>query len=577
MFGELRVWNLFLVSFVLGIGVQTHAQEGGLYQTLLELNSLSQSITLDTCETDTLFYHLIIADQSDTALIEASPTIAAIMTGLNFSSFQEVVDWNAGFADHGLGLHVQNSIVVGVDTSGALNDFFGFTTLWLESEEPSIRMADDSATSWMIGANGSSIDGFKVQDVCAQKTPFLLEPSDGVAVAYVGADSYLHAAGLDFGGVSQPTAMAENGASGALAYWTGTAWASTATGANGDVLTYCNGVPRWGPCPTNASAAAEIIAADAVYDASQNVFSCTLSVSPADAAWLTDQGFVISSNANLTPSSTVSATAVGDGVFAAQIDASTYTGEVYLAPYANNNQFSTNPADVDVLKVWVESDGFVTCGDTYTYQGHAYSTWDVDGKCWFAENLRSSYTREGQPLTELVDADDVVTETGVMAIDFDAATHYADYGWMYNYNAILAERAGGGSLCPSGWSITATEDWGGFESAGSLFSDLSTLMTQSNVPSASGFCIGCDNSLLLNLNNGTQYTGTSAINSNYEISFWGRGELQVEQMSVAYPRVSVSTPVDITTTHVTTAFGGSISTSITQTSTNAAYIRCIQD
>ncbi len=569
-----RIWNLILATFSLSVGYQAQAQEGSFYDALLGLNSLSQSVNLDTCETDTLYYHMIVADQSDTALIEASPNITMLMDAFNFSTFQEVVDWNAGYASYGLGYLVQGSIVVGVDTSGALNDFFGYTSLWLESEEPSIRLADDSATSWMMGANGSTLEGFKVQDVCAQTTPFLIEPSDGQAVVFVGSDSYLHTGGLNLGDVSQSTAMTENGASGALAYWTGTGWASTAPGTNGDALTYCNGVPTWGPCPTNAPAAAEIIAADAVYDATQNVFDCSLSVSPTDAAWLTDQGFVVSTNANLTPSSTFSATAAGDGVYSVQIDASSYTGEVYLVPYANNNQFSTNPADVDVLKVWVEADGFVSCGDAYTYQNHAYSTVEIDGKCWFAENLRSSYTREGHALTELIDADDVITETGFMAIDFDAATHYPDYGWMYNHNAIVEERAGTLSLCPSGWSIPAAEDWGGFELPGALFLDLATLQSQSNAPSLNGFCPGCSNSLGFNASHGVQYNGVTS-HSYYETSFWGRGIIPVEQMSLVYPQVAVATPVDITTTRINVVQGITTSTAIG--SANAAYIRCIQD
>ena len=32
-------------------------------------------------------------------------------------------------------------------------------------------------------------------------------------------------------------------------YWNGTAWVTVAPGSNNQNLTFCNGVPTWGPCP----------------------------------------------------------------------------------------------------------------------------------------------------------------------------------------------------------------------------------------------------------------------------------------------------------------------------------------
>jgi hypothetical protein len=32
-------------------------------------------------------------------------------------------------------------------------------------------------------------------------------------------------------------------------YWNGTAWVTVGPGSNGQNLTFCNGVPTWGPCP----------------------------------------------------------------------------------------------------------------------------------------------------------------------------------------------------------------------------------------------------------------------------------------------------------------------------------------
>jgi hypothetical protein len=40
-------------------------------------------------------------------------------------------------------------------------------------------------------------------------------------------------------------------AAGEMLYWNGTAWVTVAPGINNQTLTFCNGVPTWGPCPSN--------------------------------------------------------------------------------------------------------------------------------------------------------------------------------------------------------------------------------------------------------------------------------------------------------------------------------------
>lgn len=37
---------------------------------------------------------------------------------------------------------------------------------------------------------------------------------------------------------------------GEMMYWDGTAWVAVAPGVNGQTLTFCNGAPTWGPCPS---------------------------------------------------------------------------------------------------------------------------------------------------------------------------------------------------------------------------------------------------------------------------------------------------------------------------------------
>jgi hypothetical protein len=51
-------------------------------------------------------------------------------------------------------------------------------------------------------------------------------------------------------GPQGPAGNLTNGTTpGEMLYWNGTAWVTIAPGTEGATLTYCNGVPTWGPCP----------------------------------------------------------------------------------------------------------------------------------------------------------------------------------------------------------------------------------------------------------------------------------------------------------------------------------------
>lgn len=57
-------------------------------------------------------------------------------------------------------------------------------------------------------------------------------------------------------GLTGPTGPQGNGFSngtavGQMMYWNGTAWVTVAPGTQGQTLTFCAGVPTWGPCPSN--------------------------------------------------------------------------------------------------------------------------------------------------------------------------------------------------------------------------------------------------------------------------------------------------------------------------------------
>ena len=501
------------------------------------------------------------------------------LIGLSISSFQELVDAYPSFATKGLGTYVEGSLALGADTIANPGDsFFGFTTLLLEAAEPSIRFADNSLTSWLIGSNGAVVEGFQIQDLCAQSLPFLIEPSDGSQGVFVSSDSLLNAAGIELQNTLQISAFAENGEQGALGYWNGSTWVSTSAGTNGQSLTICNGIPTWGPCPSAAAELATLRTSQATHAESSSTVECSLTIGFADVNLLTDQGFFVHDDLNMLqdPGSKNSAVYAGDGTFTLSKDASSYLGEVYVLAYAEN---AAGIAVGDTLKVWVESSGFLTCGEVYTYQGEAYPTVEINSECWFASNLRSSYDSNGMGLDTATTDADVAASLAVLAIDFDAASYYADYGWMYNYKAMEADKNGEMSLCPTGWGLPTSDQWHQLDTnytSGNHFLDLATLQSQSNLPTfSSNVCPDCNNNSGFNANHGQYYSGNFPGDSfQYSIGFWSQGFLPSTAFSFAsYPQVSLRLPMDVVMFKLTPS--APQYTHIIQSQT-AAYIRCVQ-
>ena len=115
------------------------------------------------------------------------------------------------------------------------------------------------------------------------------------------------------------------------------------------------------------------------------------------------------------------------------------------------------------------------CGDPLEYQGYDYATVQIGEQCWFAENLRAEYYRNGDEL--LSDLDDsqwsVAMEgattvygeyepcedfsPGVQACEGNSA--FTEFGLLYNWYAVSDPR----SVCPSGWSVPAEAAWQSLE------------------------------------------------------------------------------------------------------------------
>lgn len=97
------------------------------------------------------------------------------------------------------------------------------------------------------------------------------------------------------------------------------------------------------------------------------------------------------------------------------------------------------------------------CGtSTVSFNGYDYSTVEIDGQCWFAENLRTTQYADGTSIPEVTDnvAWSGMTTGALCAYENDVNT-VDSLGYLYNMHTVTAA----GGLCPTGWHVSTTAEW----------------------------------------------------------------------------------------------------------------------
>lgn len=121
------------------------------------------------------------------------------------------------------------------------------------------------------------------------------------------------------------------------------------------------------------------------------------------------------------------------------------------------------------------------------YQNVTYALTEIDGTCWFAENLRASLYQNGDAIQDGTHPDfdwaSNFDQRGAQIIT-TASSHYAWTELGRYYNAYAVEDARG--ICPAGWSIPSTEDWDAIKS---YADDLVAIGSPSNGTDSKGFSL----------------------------------------------------------------------------------------
>lgn len=99
--------------------------------------------------------------------------------------------------------------------------------------------------------------------------------------------------------------------------------------------------------------------------------------------------------------------------------------------------------------------------DVITYNNRVYSLVEVNGTCWFAENLKSESFNNGDPITMSVQFNqhwssignsngDSYLVPGCWGTEYESTA-----GYLYNGFTIIDDR----NVCPVGWHVATDVDW----------------------------------------------------------------------------------------------------------------------
>ena len=176
---------------------------------------------------------------------------------------------------------------------------------------------------------------------------------------------------------------------GEMQYWNGSAWVNVALGANGQTLTYCHGVPTWGPCTPSEPD----VSTTAITSITTTAASTGGNVTYDGESTVTVRGVCYNTSTNPTTANNPTPNGTGTGIFVSNLTGLTSNTTYYLKAYATNSTGTAYGAEVSftTLAITLPTLAATTAatsitatsassGGDVTYDGGATVT--ARGVCW---------------------------------------------------------------------------------------------------------------------------------------------------------------------------------------------------
>jgi uncharacterized protein (TIGR02145 family) len=178
-------------------------------------------------------------------------------------------------------------------------------------------------------------------------------------------------------------------------------------------------------------------------------------------------GFKWGLQADLSGAADTVVTMAADSTFAAVLTGLTVGSTYYFSAYSTNASGTVYGDTLSFVVSCSPPSDLPGCNGgsltSYEYQGYDYRLVEINGLCWFAENLRNENYNDGTAIpsgmasTGFGNAWSTTTDGAVTVYGEGGAyeaTFLADYGRLYNWYAVNT-----GNLCPSGWHVPTEAEW----------------------------------------------------------------------------------------------------------------------
>jgi uncharacterized protein (TIGR02145 family) len=169
---------------------------------------------------------------------------------------------------------------------------------------------------------------------------------------------------------------------------------------------------------------------------------------------ITQRGVVWGTTPNPTTANSSTNDGSGSDNYTSNLSGITVNTTYYVRAYATNSAGTAYGNELTFTTEWLNPNldyDSVTDAD-----GNNYATIVIGNQEWMAENLRTTLYANGDPIPNVLDANQWISlNTGAWVHNNNESQYEIPYGKLYNWYAVDDSR----NICPTGWHVPSDAEW----------------------------------------------------------------------------------------------------------------------